>query len=83
LNATVGRIIHVLNVQNEVAPVQLNLLIRKTDFPQFPYAAAVPPADRTYLLFPQELVWTNVVKQVFPNCFQSEAFVFRHDEFLL
>jgi hypothetical protein len=83
LNATVGRIIHVLNVQNEVAPVQLNLLIRKTDFPQFPYAAAVPPADRTYLLFPQELVWTNVVKQVFPNCFQPEAFVFRHDEFLL
>jgi hypothetical protein len=82
-NATIGQILNVLNVPNEGSQVEPNLFIRKTEFLQFPYAVASPPADRTYLLFPKELVWTNDVKLVISNCFQSEAFVFQQDEFLL
>jgi hypothetical protein len=83
LNATIGRILFVWNDPKEGTQVKLNLLVSKTEFPQFPYAAATPPADRTYLLFPKELVWTNVVKIVFSNCLQLEAFVFPHDEFFI
>jgi hypothetical protein len=64
LNATVGRILHVLNNPKEGSQVELNLLVSKTEFPQSPYTAATPPADHTYLLLPKELVWTNVVKLV-------------------
>ena len=83
LKATFGRILNVLNDPKEGSQVELNLLVSKTEFPQFPYAAATPPADRTYLLFPKELVWTNVVKLVLASCLQLEAFVFPLDEFML
>lgn len=82
-HATVGRILHVSNDRKEESQsVLLNLLVRKTEFPQFPYGPATAPPDRTYLLFPEELVWTNVVKHVHSSCLQSEAFVFRQ-EFIL
>jgi hypothetical protein len=72
-----------LNDPKEGSQVELNFLVSKTEFPQFPYAAATPPADRTYLLFPKELVWTNVVKLVLSSFLQLEAFVFPLDEFML
>ena len=60
-NATVGRILHVINDPKEGSLVELNLLTGQTQFPNFPddNATPPPPADRTYLLFPTELVWTN------------------------
>ena len=77
-NATVGRILHVENDPKEGSLVQLNLLAGKSQFPHFPdnNATPPPPADRTYLLFPTELVWTNSVMLISPNCLQLEAFVF-------
>jgi hypothetical protein len=83
LKATVGRILNILNDPKEGSQVELNFLVSKTEFPQFPYAAATPPADSTYLLFPKELVWTNVVKLVLSTSLQLEAFVFPVDEFML
>jgi hypothetical protein len=77
-NATIGLILHVLNDPKKGSEVELNLLVCKTEFPQFPYVVTAPPADHNYLLFPKELVRTsNVVKLFLSSFLLSEAFVFR------
>jgi hypothetical protein len=79
-DATIGRIVSVITPNaHQQSKVVLNLLAAKTEFRKFPYAAATPPAARTYLLSPPELVWLNIVKVVASSCLKSEAFVFRQE----
>jgi hypothetical protein len=43
---------------------------------------AVPPINRTYILFPKEVFWSNYVKWVCQEQVLSEAFVFLENEIL-
>jgi hypothetical protein len=73
VQSTVARI---LCVESNPSTVVANLLVLASEFPHFPLPPSTPPNDRTYLEFPTELVWTDVVHRIPASQVQSEAFVF-------
>jgi hypothetical protein len=62
--------------------VLVNLMVQSSEFPDHPAPPPVPPNNRTYLEFPEELVWTDTIQKI-PACqVKCEAFVFHESSIL-
>jgi hypothetical protein len=77
LHSTVARI---LGVKDNL--VLVNFLVPSSEFSNFPARPPVPPNNRTYLEFPEELVWTDTIQKIPASHIKGEAFVFHESSIL-
>ncbi len=82
LHASVGRILRIQHhATGQSSRALVNLFFSPASHLSFPLALpAVPPINRTYILFPKEVFWSNYVKWVCQEQVLSEAFVFLENE---
>jgi hypothetical protein len=83
LHASVGRILRIEHSPQQSSRALVNLFFFPTGLRFFPLALpADPPRNRTYILFPKEVFWSNYVKWIPQDQVKSEAFVFLEDDVL-
>jgi hypothetical protein len=82
LHASVGRFLGLEeNVTGRPPRALINLFFYPAGLPFFPLALpAVAPRNRTYMLFPKEVFWSNFVILIPQDQVTSEAFIFLEDE---
>jgi hypothetical protein len=70
----------ILSVKDNL--VLVNFLVQSSEFPNFPAPPPVPPNNRTYVEFPEELVWTDTIQKIPASHIKGEAFVFHESSIL-
>jgi hypothetical protein len=81
LHSSVCRLLRIEHSRTAPPRALVNLFFFPVGLPYFPVALpAVPPRNRTYILYPNEVFWSNFLMWIPQEQVNSEAFVFLEEE---